>query len=130
SCISVGTEIAGVKMSALPLYRRALRQPHHVQKAFKMMKEQGVVRVYKQIKGRLDAGLPTGYSAAGTVIAVGEDVVGFAIGDRVACAGAGIANHAEIIDVPVNLAVPVPAGLPLDQAATVTLGAIALQGVR
>jgi predicted dehydrogenase/threonine dehydrogenase-like Zn-dependent dehydrogenase len=130
SCVSVGTEMAGVKMSALPLYRRALKQPHHVKKALAAMKDQGVTRVYKQIKGRLDAGLPTGYSAAGTVIAVGEDVEGFKVGDRVACAGAGLANHAEVIEVPVNLTVQVPEGLDFDRAATVTLGAIALQGVR
>ena len=49
---------------------------------------------------------------------------------RVACAGAGVANHAELIDVPVNLSVPVPDQLSFDAAATVTLGAIAMQGVR
>lgn len=130
SCVSVGTEIASVKMSALPLYRRALKQPHHVKRALQMMREQGVVKVYKRITGQLGAGLPTGYSAAGTVIAVGSEVTGFSVGERVACAGAGIANHAEIIDVPVNLAVRVPNELSLDSAATVTLGAIALQGVR
>lgn len=130
SCVSVGTEMAGVKMSGLPLYRRALKQPHHVKRVLQLMKDQGVARVYKQVKGKLDAGLPTGYSAAGTVIAVGEEVTGIAVGDRVACAGAGIANHAEVIDVPVNLTVLVPEGLSFDAAATVTLGAIALQGVR
>lgn len=130
SCVSVGTEMAGVKMSALPLYRRALKQPHHVKKALQLMRDQGVARVYKQIKGRLDAGLPTGYSAAGIVVEVGSEVTGFAVGDRVACAGAGIANHAELIDVPVNLAVSVPNELGMDAAATVTLGAIAMQGVR
>jgi threonine dehydrogenase-like Zn-dependent dehydrogenase len=52
------------------------------------------------------------------------------VGDRVACAGAGIANHAEVVDVPVNLTVPVPDGLDYEAAATVTLGAIAMQGVR
>jgi predicted dehydrogenase/threonine dehydrogenase-like Zn-dependent dehydrogenase len=130
SCVSVGTEMAGVKMSALPLYRRALKQPHHVKRVLQLMKDQGFSRVYKQVKGMLDAGLPTGYSAAGTVIAVGEEVSGISIGDRVACAGAGIANHAEVIDVPVNLVVNVPDALSMDAAATVTLGAIALQGVR
>ena len=59
SCISVGTEMAGIKMSGLPLYRRALKQPHHVKKALQLMKDQGFARVYKQIKGKLDAGLPT-----------------------------------------------------------------------
>jgi predicted dehydrogenase/threonine dehydrogenase-like Zn-dependent dehydrogenase len=130
SCISVGTEMAGIKMSGLPLYRRALKQPHHVKRVFELMRDQGVARVYKQVMGKLDAGLPTGYSAAGTVVAVGSEVEGFAVGDRVACAGAGIANHAELIDVPVNLCVTVPDSLSFDAAATVTLGAIALQGVR
>lgn len=130
SCVSVGTEMAGVKMSGLPLYRRALKQPHHVKRVVQMMRDQGVARVYKQVKGKLDAGLPTGYSAAGTVIAVGSEVDGIAVGDRVACAGAGVANHAELIDVPVNLCVPIPEALSFDLAATVTLGAIAMQGVR
>lgn len=130
SCVSVGTEMAGIKMSGLPLYRRALKQPHHAKRALQLMKDQGVMRVYKQIRGKLDAGMPIGYSAAGVVVAVGSGVEGFEVGDRVACAGAGIANHAEVIDVPVNLAVTIPDGLGFENAATVTLGAIAMQGVR
>jgi predicted dehydrogenase/threonine dehydrogenase-like Zn-dependent dehydrogenase len=122
--------MAGIKRSGLPLYRRALKQPHHVKRVVQLMRDQGIARVYKQVKGKLDAGLPTGYSAAGTVVAVGSEVGGIAIGDRVACAGAGIANHAEIIDVPVNLTVPIPEQISFDVAATVTLGAIAMQGVR
>lgn len=130
SCVSVGTEMAGIKMSGLPLYRRALKQPHHVKRVVQLMRDQGIARIYKQVKGKLDAGLPTGYSAAGTIVAVGSEVGGLAVGDRVACAGAGIANHAEIIDVPVNLCAPIPGQLSFDAAATVTLGAIAMQGVR
>lgn len=64
------------------------------------------------------------------VIEVGSEVDGFSVGDRVACAGAGIANHAEVIDVPVNLAVKIPDAVGTDIASTVTLGAIAMQGVR
>jgi predicted dehydrogenase/threonine dehydrogenase-like Zn-dependent dehydrogenase len=130
SCVSVGTEMAGIKMSGLPLYRRALKQPHHVKRVIQLMRDQGVARIYNQVKGKLDAGLPTGYSAAGTVVAVGSEVDRIAVGERVACAGAGIANHAELIDVPVNLSVPIPEQLSFDAAATVTLGAIAMQGVR
>lgn len=130
SCVSVGTEMAGVKMSGLPLYRRALKQPHHMKKALQMMKDQGALKVYNQIKGKLDAGMPIGYSAAGEVVAVGDEVEGIRVGDRVACAGAGIANHAEIVDVPINLCVKIPDSLSYDMAATVTLGAISMQGVR
>jgi predicted dehydrogenase len=130
SCVSVGTESASVAMSALPLYRRALKQPEHARRALEIARNEGFVRTYRRIRGQLAAGLPTGYSAAGVVVDVGADVDAFAPGDRVACAGAGIANHAELIDVPVNLVVPVPDGVGLDAASTVTLGAIALQGVR
>lgn len=71
-----------------------------------------------------------GYSAAGEVIAVGEGVTGFKIGDLVACGGAGQANHAEFISVRRNLCVKVPEGVSAHAAATTTVGAIALQGVR
>jgi predicted dehydrogenase/threonine dehydrogenase-like Zn-dependent dehydrogenase len=130
SCVSVGTEMASVGMSGLPLYRRALKQPHHVKRALEVMAEQGVKRTLDIVRGRLGAGLPVGYSAAGEIIELGGEVEGFKRGDLVACAGAGIANHAEIIDVPVNLAVAVPDGLSTELASTVTLGAIAMQGVR
>ncbi len=130
SCVSVGTELAGVRMSGLPLYRRALRQPENVRKVLDMVKDQGLSRTIDRVRGKLSSGAPTGYSAAGVVIAVGEDVVGFSLGDKVACAGAGIANHASFIDVPINLAVKLPDNLGTERACTVTLGAIALQGVR
>jgi predicted dehydrogenase/threonine dehydrogenase-like Zn-dependent dehydrogenase len=130
SCVSAGTEGASVAMSALPLYRRALKQPEHAKRALEIARNEGFIRTYKRVRGQLAAGLPTGYSAAGVVVGVGEEVDGFAIGDRVACAGAGIANHAELIDFPFNLFARVPDGVDLADAATVTLGAIALQGIR
>ena len=130
SCVSVGTESASVKMSGLPLYRRALKQPEHARRALEIARNEGFVRAYRRIRGQLSAGLATGYSAAGIVVGVGAEVEGFAVGDRVACAGAGLANHAELIDVPVNLVVRVPDGVGLDAASTVTLGSIAMQGVR
>jgi predicted dehydrogenase/threonine dehydrogenase-like Zn-dependent dehydrogenase len=130
SCVSAGTELAGLRTSALPLYRRALRQPEYVRRALQMIRDEGVVRTWERVSGKLAAGSPTGYSVAGEVIEVGSQVEGFRAGDRVACAGAGIANHAELVSVPVNLAVAVPANLDLAAASTVTLGAIALQGVR
>ena len=51
-------------------------------------------------------------------------------GDLVACAGAGQANHADYISVKRNLVCRVPAGCPVNLAASTTVGAIALQGVR
>ncbi len=130
SCISVGTEMSGVRMSGLPLYRRAMKQPENVAKVLNMMRDQGIRRTLDRVSGKLNAGSPTGYSAAGIVLAIGPGIDGFAPGDRVACAGAGIANHAEVIDVPMQLAAKIPAELSSSFASTVTLGAIAMQGVR
>jgi predicted dehydrogenase/threonine dehydrogenase-like Zn-dependent dehydrogenase len=122
--------MAGVRMSGLPLYQRALRQPENVKRVIEMVRDQGIARTVDRVTGKLAAGSPTGYSASGVVVDIGVEVDGFSIGDRVACAGAGIANHAEFIDVPVNLAVKLPDRLDTKVASTVTLGAIAMQGVR
>jgi predicted dehydrogenase len=130
SCISAGTEGAGLQMSSLPLYRRALKQPENVRRVVQMIKDEGLKHTIDRVRGKLSFGSATGYSAAGEIIGVGTEVVGFRIGDRVACAGAGVANHAEFIDVPVNLAVKIPTPVGVDIASTVTLGAIAMQGVR
>jgi predicted dehydrogenase/threonine dehydrogenase-like Zn-dependent dehydrogenase len=130
SCISVGTEMAGVNMSSLPLWQRALKQPENLKKVVEMAATQGISRTASVVQGRLEAGTATGYSAAGVVLEVGEGVEDLPVGMLVACAGAQCAHHAEVICVPRNLTVPVPPALQLAEASTVTLGAIALQGVR
>jgi predicted dehydrogenase/threonine dehydrogenase-like Zn-dependent dehydrogenase len=75
-------------------------------------------------------GWAVGYSAAGEVVDVGQGVVEFASGDLVVAAGAGQANHADFVSVPRNLVCRVPAGCDLKEAASATIGAIAMQGVR
>jgi predicted dehydrogenase/threonine dehydrogenase-like Zn-dependent dehydrogenase len=71
-----------------------------------------------------------GYSAAGVIVAVGEGITDLAAGDLVACAGAGQANHADYIGVRRNLVCRIPRGCDVDLAASATVGAIAMQGVR
>ena len=75
-------------------------------------------------------GWAVGYSAAGEVVAVGTGVTDFVAGDRVAAAGANVANHADFIVVPRNLVVRVPDRCDLKDAASATIGAIAMQGIR
>lgn len=130
SCISVGTEMSGVRESNLPLWKRAARRPAQVKRLAEVAWSEGVARARALVETRLAALHPTGYSASGTVIEVGDGIDDLAPGDMVACAGAQSAHHAEIIRVPRNLLTPVPANLGGDAASTVTLGAIALQGVR
>ncbi len=69
-------------------------------------------------------------TVVGEVVAVGEGIDDVRPGDIVACAGAGFANHAEYVCVPRQLLCPVPSGTDRKVAATTTVGAIALQGVR
>jgi len=130
SCISVGTEMSGLRVSGVPLWKRALAEPDQVRKALHMVATQGLAHTRSVVEGKLQAGNPTGYSAAGEVFDVGEGVDDLWVGDRVACAGSQYANHAEIVRVPRNLVVAIPPGLDFDVASTVTLGSIALQGVR
>lgn len=130
SCISAGTEISSMKKSGMPLWQLALNQPQHVKKVIQSINHYGISRTYSLVTGQLAAGLATGYSVAGEILAVGRDIKKWRIGDRVACAGAKSAHHAEIIVAPQNLTTAIPENLSYAQAATVTLGAIALQGVR
>jgi predicted dehydrogenase/threonine dehydrogenase-like Zn-dependent dehydrogenase len=130
SCISTGTEMAGIRSSGVPLWKRAMKQPEKVKKVLEMVAAQGLTRTTAVVRGKLTSAVPIGYSASGTVLATGEGITDLSPRDRVACAGSQWAHHAEIIRVPRNLAVPIPGALDLLDASTVTLGAIALQGVR
>lgn len=130
SCISAGTEMAGLKSSGMPLYRRAMKQPEQVRRVIEMIKDEGVRSTFGKVRGKLAGGLPSGYSVSGEVIAVGSEVEGFNVGDMVGCGGAGLATHSEVVNIPVNLCVKLPEGLDMGWAATMTVGSIAMQGVR
>lgn len=130
SCISVGTEMSGVKTSNMPLWKRALKQPENVKKVYERVKTHGLKDTRRLVQQKLDTSFPIGYSTAGVVVALGAGVEGYEIGDRVTCAGSQAAFHAEMVSVPKNLVCPVPDELDMAEASTVTLGAIALQGVR
>jgi predicted dehydrogenase/threonine dehydrogenase-like Zn-dependent dehydrogenase len=130
SVMSPGTEKMAMDFARKSLLGKARSRPDLVKQVIGKLQNEGPLPTYQAVMNRLDVPQPLGYSTAGVVEAVGEGVSGFAVGDRVACAGAGYANHAEWISVPENLVALVPPGLPLDKAAFSTLGAIAMQGLR
>jgi predicted dehydrogenase/threonine dehydrogenase-like Zn-dependent dehydrogenase len=130
SVISAGTEGATANSARKSLLAKAKERPEQVRQVLDVLKKQGPVQTYRAVTKKLEAYSPCGYSSAGEVLDVGSDVSGFAPGDKVACAGAGYASHAEIIAVPVNLCVRLAPSADLADAAYNTLGAIALQGVR
>jgi predicted dehydrogenase len=130
SLISTGTEMAGLVSANKSVLRQAIEDPRKVIRGLQMIKEAGLRRTMAVVDGELEASYPAGYSCSGVVLACGNNVTGFSVGDQVACGGAGRANHAEIVAIPQNLAVRVPKGCDLESAAAATIGAIALQGVR
>ena len=71
---------------------------------------------------RLQQLTPLGYSLSGYVTEVGEGTADFSIGQRVAAAGANLANHAEYNFLPRNFVVPIPNEVSLEQAAFTTVG--------
>ena len=129
SLVSAGTEKAAYDLAKKSLLGKARERPDLVAKVLQKASRDGVVAAAKAAFAKLDAPLPLGYSCAGEVLEAAGDT-GFASGELVACAGARVASHAEFNAVPKHLAARVPAGVSAEDAAFVTLGAIALQGVR
>lgn len=130
SLISSGTEMSSLNFSKQIFPLKILKYPAKVAKGLRLVKEHGIFETYKIVTGMLDAGVAPGYSSCGRVIKVGKQIEDIKEGDLVACAGASLASHAEVVSIPRNLAVKIPEGVNLEEAASATLGAIALQGVR
>ena len=130
SCLSIGTELSGIRGSAIPMWKKAIAQPEKVLTVMQIARDHGIKKAIGTVKEKKEAEHLTGYSASGVVIAIGANIKDLAVGDSVACAGAQYSHHAEYIRVTRNLCVSMPEKLDFEAASTVTLGAIALQGVR
>ena len=130
SAISAGTERATLELSSKSLLAKAKARPDLVKQVIEYARQNGVKAAYEKVHAKLDTLTTLGYSCAGEVISVADDVHEFRVGDRVACAGGAYANHAEINFVPRNLAVRIPSEVSSAAASLTTIGAIAMQGVR
>jgi parallel beta-helix repeat protein len=117
SVISSGTERSRVEGSQKSILSRAIEQPELVLKVADRARREGIRHTQELVRKTLTDESGSGYSSAGTVIELGAAVRGLALGDRVACAGAGYANHAEIVSIPRNLCAKVPASVPMQSAA-------------
>ncbi|MCG3197033.1 MAG: Inositol 2-dehydrogenase/D-chiro-inositol 3-dehydrogenase [bacterium] len=130
SFVSPGTERASREVAKSSLLQKARERPDQVRKVLEKVRAEGVVSTFQKVMARLEEPTPLGYSCAGRILEVGEGVPGLFPGMRVACAGAGYANHAHVVAVPKNLVAVIPDGVTHEQAAGTTLAAIALQGLR
>jgi polar amino acid transport system substrate-binding protein len=79
---------------------------------------------------RLSQPQPFGYSNAGCIVAVGENVKTLKLGDRVACIGGGYALHSNYAVVPQNLCVVLSDNVTYEQGAYGMLAATGVQAVR
>ncbi|MCH1941113.1 bi-domain-containing oxidoreductase [Holdemania massiliensis] len=132
SCISTGTEMSTVKSSGKNIFQMAKERPQQVKEGIRLIRSRGLsvfINKYKNSTGA-NFGAQMGYSASGVVIEVGEGAEEFYIGQRVAIAGTGYANHAAYDYVPKNLAVAIPEEVGTMEASTVAVGSIAMQGVQ
>ncbi len=131
SLISAGTERMVMEFAQKNLVGKAKARPELVKKVFEKARRDGITATFQSVMARLDEPLPLGYSAAGEITAIGSGLEGiYATGQRVAVAGAGIANHAEVNAVPKNLLAPIPKNVSYEAASFATLGAIAIHAVR
>ncbi|NPV55525.1 MAG: Gfo/Idh/MocA family oxidoreductase [Anaerolineae bacterium] len=130
SLISAGTERMVVEFAGRSLLGKARSRPDLVRQMIDKARREGVIQTLQAAFNRLEQPMALGYSTAGTIIAVGENVRGYQVGDRVACSGSGYAAHAEFDCVPTNLIAPIPNDVDFESAAFATVGAIAMHGFR
>ena len=134
SVVSAGTERASAEFASKNLMQKALARPDLVREVIGKIQRDGILSAVQAVRSRLNQPQTPGYSSAGTILATGEGVTDLQPGDRVACAGAGFAVHAEIACVPRLLVAKIPGDAatetPFEEVAFATLGAVALHGIR
>ncbi|MEQ1929575.1 MAG: bi-domain-containing oxidoreductase [Parvularculaceae bacterium] len=130
SLVSAGTDRAIIALAKKNPLGKALDRPDLALKVINKARTEGVLSTYKVVQNLINEPIPLGYSLVGEATEIGSAISDISPGERIACAGLGHANHAEMVSVPRNLCVRVPERVTDEQAAYVTLGAIAMHGVR
>lgn len=126
SLVSLGTEKMLVEFGKSNLISKARQQPEKVKQVLDKMKTEGLLPTLEAVFNKLEQPLPLGYCNVGKVIAVGEGVNEFKIGNRVASNG----HHAEIVCIPKNLVANIPDDVSDEEACFTVIGSIGLQGIR
>ena len=108
SLVSAGTERASAEFASKSLLAKAKARPDLVRDVMAKLRRDGFASTLQTVRSRLDQPQSVGYSSAGVVVAVGDGVADINVGDRVACAGAGYAVHAEFACVPRMLVAKIP----------------------
>ncbi|MCF8341242.1 MAG: bi-domain-containing oxidoreductase [Chitinophagaceae bacterium] len=126
SLVSLGTEKMLVEFGKGNLLAKARQQPDKVKQVLEKIQTDGLFPTLEAVFNKLDEPLPLGYCNAGEVLAVGDGVTEFKVGDRVASNG----QHAEVVCIPKNLCAKIPDEVSYEEAAFTVIGAIGLEGIR
>lgn len=126
SLVSLGTERMLVEFGKASIIEKARQQPDKVSKVLDKIKTDGLMPTLEAVFNKLGEPIPLGYCNVGTVIAIGDGVSDFAIGERVASNG----SHAEVVCVPKNLVAKIPDSVTNEDATFTIIGSIGLQGIR
>ncbi len=126
SLVSLGTERMLVEFGKANLIDKARQQPEKVKQVLDKIKSDGLWPTLDAVFKKLGEPLPLGYCNAGEVIAVGEGVREFKVGDRVASNG----PHAEVVLIPQNLVAKIPDNVSYEEASFTVISSIGLQGIR
>ncbi|HSB01129.1 MAG TPA: hypothetical protein VLE49_10795, partial [Anaerolineales bacterium] len=116
SLVSAGTERMVVEFAEKSLVGKARSRPDLVRQVLDKARREGLVNAAQTAFNRLDQPMALGYSSAGTIIALGKNMSGFKVGQRVACAGGGYAVHAEYNVVPRTLLAALPKNVDFESA--------------
>src|SRR5262245_27323584 len=93
SLVSAGTERVLIEFGRGNLLSKIRQQPGKVKQVIEKIGTDGLLATLEAVRSKLDQPLPRGYCNAGRVLALGEGVHGFSVGDRVVSNG----KHAEIV---------------------------------
>lgn len=126
SLVSLGTERMLVEFGKSNYLQKARQQPDKVKQVLDKVKTDGLLPTINSVFNKLGEPIPLGYCNVGVVVAVGEGVSGFEVGDRVASNG----PHADFVCVPKNLVAHIPDNVSDEEAAFTVVGSIGLQGIR
>lgn len=124
--VSLGTEKMLIDFGKSNIFSKALQQPEKVKQVIEKIKNEGFSSTMVSVMNKLDQPIGLGYCNVGKVIAIGDGVDGFKIGDRVASNG----QHAEFVCVPKNLVTLIPDSVTDKEATFTVIGSIGLQGIR
>lgn len=126
SLISAGTERMLVGFGRASYLEKARQQPEKVKMVLEKVATDGLMTTVEAVRSKLAQPLPLGYCNVGVIAAVGANVEGFKVGDRVVSNG----PHADVIKVTKNLCARIPDAVDDESASFVVVASIGLQGIR